>query len=396
MSEETTRGSNWLPGIEALRGVAAFAVVVHHTWSLSTRPQFPGYWLVEGLGSWGVNLFFLLSGYLLCAYFWLDKSRRSLRVYGLRRFFRIGPAYYVNITILFVFFAQYALVFSPQGVKQILANVTFTQYLFPATSSSFNVNGALWTLTAEFFLYLFLPLMAIPFARRPVLTFVVLVSIGVGWRLWIALDGDALRSVYFGEASTVPPGIESLFLARQFPGIIPIFALGILLRWITQRGYLNELSRRLRGRTSIGPVLLALIPSLLWLYWVEPGSDFNKPFLFTFFDYITAMLLFLPLIIAAQQDLNVDTGPGRLSTWVGDRSYSLYLWHFPIILVVLGRGSEMLPPQTSHAAVRVAIILVLSFLFAHVSYTLVEKPGLQTGRRLATRVRAKQRHPQSS
>lgn len=376
----------WLPGIEALRGIAALSVVVHHSWSLSTRPQFPGYWIVEGFGSWGVNLFFLLSGYLLCAYFWRPRDERSLRIYGVRRFARIAPAYYVNIVILFTFFAQYSLLFSEAGVKQVLANATFTQYLFPSTSSSLNVNGALWTLTAEFFLYLFLPLMALPFSRWPIATFTALLGIGVGWRLWVALDGGWLRALYFGEDSQVPLGIQSLFLSRQFIGLLPIFAIGIALRWITEQGALAWLQRPNGGR-AIGIVLLALIPSVMWLFLVEPASDYQNAVLFTLFDYVTALLLVLPLAVAALPNLNLNSALGRVSVWLGDRSYSLYLWHFPIILVIYGRGSAMLPPQTSHIAVRLVLIFGLSLVFAHFSYRLIERPGMAWGRRVVHHLR---------
>lgn len=119
-------GKVWLPGIEALRGVAALTVVAHHSWSLSTMPRFHGFWVIEGFGDWGVNLFFMLSGYLLADTFWRSKPA-DLRVYGLRRFFRIAPAYYTNLVVLYLFFAGSQVIFSEQGKKQILASFTFTQ-----------------------------------------------------------------------------------------------------------------------------------------------------------------------------------------------------------------------------------------------------------------------------
>ena len=62
-------------------------------------------------------LFFMLSGYLLADTFWRTEPA-DLRIYAIRRFFRIAPAYYVNLAILFLFFAAHRLVFSEQGVKQ--------------------------------------------------------------------------------------------------------------------------------------------------------------------------------------------------------------------------------------------------------------------------------------
>src|SRR5699024_4702234 len=128
--------------IEALRGVAALTVLAEHAWALSVDPIRPGgaelplYRLVGGLGSWGVLLFFMLSGYLLADTFWRTE-KADLRVYAIRRFFRIAPAYYVNVAILFLFLAAPGLLFSSQGVKQVLANLTFTQHLSAGTTSSF-------------------------------------------------------------------------------------------------------------------------------------------------------------------------------------------------------------------------------------------------------------------
>ena len=380
------RPVGWLPGIEALRGIAAGTVVLHHAWSLSYRPQFPGYWLIEGFGSFGVNLFFLLSGYLLCDYFWRAPERRSLRQYGLRRFFRIGPAYYVNIIILFVFFAQHDQLFSWFGVRQVLANLTFTQYLFPATASSLNVNGALWTLTAEFFLYLTLPVMALLFARAPLLVFTALVSLGVAWRSYIVLGGDTIRGLYFGSGGP-DEAIQSLYLSRQFIGLVPIFALGIGLKWLVTTGRLERVRRWLPQRMSVPALVLALAPAMATLYWVEAASTTANGVWFVSFDYVMALLLCPALLLAAQPSWRPASPLAHASTWLGDRSYSLYLWHFPIILSVYGRGSTLAEPQITHVWIQLALVGVLSVLFAHVSYEMVERPGQDWGRRLAARVR---------
>ena len=97
-------------------------VVLHHCWSLSNQPglppddRIPLYWVVEGFGLWGVMLFFMLSGYLLADTFWREE-KADLRVYAIRRFFRIAPAYYVCLAILFLFFASTRLTFSEQGAQ---------------------------------------------------------------------------------------------------------------------------------------------------------------------------------------------------------------------------------------------------------------------------------------
>lgn len=65
-------GHEWFPGIEVLRGFAATAVVIEHCWALAegTGPTDSGFisYIVLGLGEWGVDLFFLLSGFLLAEF----------------------------------------------------------------------------------------------------------------------------------------------------------------------------------------------------------------------------------------------------------------------------------------------------------------------------------------
>lgn len=387
MSEPQLATRTWYPGIEALRGVAALSVVVHHSWSLSNQPRFTGYWIIEGFGTWGVSLFFLLSGFLLAETFWQD-TRASLRIYAIRRFFRIAPAYYVNIAFLFLFFASTGLLFSAQGQKQVATSFTFTHYLFPDTSSSLNVNGALWTLTIEMMLYAFLPLMATAHKRAPIVAFLTLVGIGVGWKLWIAVDGDPLRDLYFGE-TTLDPGIQSLFIARQFMGALPVFALGIGIRWLVMKGKVGWVDRLLPQQIAVWPILVLLIPSIAMLSVVEQASNFRNHVLFATFDLIVVALMLPALVVAARPD-SLKASPFRtVATWLGERSYSIYLWHFPIILALYERGPlEALPTPTGYWW-RLPAILVITVVVAAFSYVTVERPGQELGRSLAARIKVK-------
>jgi len=195
----------WYPAIEALRGIAAAAVVVEHTWALSGGKTSFGFGIVQGLGAWGVNIFFLLSGYLLADFFWVNRRGKTTLEFYIRRFFRIAPAYYVCVGLLFLFYAQHDQIFSTQGVHQVLANATFTQHLFPNTEANLNVDDSLWTLSIEMTLYLVMPLLAFLIARRPIVASLALASIGIGWRLYVALDGATVTRWYFGVHSPVPP-----------------------------------------------------------------------------------------------------------------------------------------------------------------------------------------------
>ena len=95
----------------------------------------------------------------------------------------------------------------------------------------------------------------------------------------------------------------------------------------------------------------------------------------------------MPALLLAARPQQFSASPLRsVSTWLGERSYSIYLWHFPIILAIYERGPlRRLPPDDGYWW-RLPAILVLTLVFATVSYHLVERPGMECGRRLAKRV----------
>lgn len=391
----TTR--TWLTGIEALRGVAAMTVVVHHSWALSIDPLqkrsefIPLFQFVRGFGLWGVMLFFMLSGYLLADTFWRSEPA-DLRVYGIRRFFRIAPAYYVNVAVLFLFFSSTGLLFSSQGAKQVLANLTFTQRLFPDTASNLNVNGALWTLTIEMMLYLALPALALFVKKWPWPATLSLILVGLAWQGWVAFDGDWLRDFYF-DGPGVKRTIQSAYIAGQFPGFLGIFALGIMARWLVVHGKLDRVYARLPARLGISSVLVLMLPSIALLYWSGRGTNYHHPLLFTVYDLLL-MVVLLPALLLAARPAQFSASPLRsVGTWLGERSYSIYLWHFPIILAVYERGpGELLPPAGGYLW-RLPVVLVLTLLAATASYHLVERPGMELGRTLSARFSRGRRTP---
>ncbi|MHB8507518.1 MAG: acyltransferase family protein [Candidatus Dormibacteria bacterium] len=365
----------FLPLIDCLRAVAAGVVVIHHTNDLANRPSFyPA--LVGGFGEWGVDIFFVLSAFLLCEYFWRPAGARPLRAFYTRRLFRIAPAYYAAILVLFVFFANHAVLFSPFGLRQVLASLSFTHYLAPATSPSLNVDGALWTLSIEMLLYLALPLMALLVPRRPWLAFAGMFALTIGYRLFIALSAEPIRGLYFGNGTTIPEGIVRIFLARQFPGFVSVFAVGILLRWVLYRNLLPARLTAPMKRPSTLVFVALLLPGALLLLASGRGGDYLHPAWFSLYDTAIALAT-LPVLLYASRAV---TGSLPLvlrgGAWLGRRSYGLYLWHFPVILSVYGRGPLERAPQLSHFGVRLLLVAVISIGLAAASWTLVEKPAI--------------------
>lgn len=367
----TSASQNWMPGIEVVRGIAALVVVAHHMWSLSTMPRFRWYWIVEGFGSFGVNIFFVLSAFLLSPPSWSIHTRSDLASFWGRRAARIMPAYFANVFVLFLFFVPVGVLFSTVGLKQVAANLTFTHQIFPSTIGSLGTNGVLWTLSVEFFLYLCLPLIGWLFNRAPFVTFVGMMALGTGWRLLIGLNGDGLRSFYFGDIP-VQVELQSLFVARQFVGFLPLFAVGMAARWLYER---NRSWFDHRDFTINLPVALGLlVPGVLFLVFVERAAFHTHWVWFSTFDTIIGVLIIPALLVAAAGTL-APSRLNKLAEWAGQRSYGLYLWHFPVILVAYERGIAYAPPVLSHWWLRILFVLAITAILADVSYRTIEMPA---------------------
>jgi peptidoglycan/LPS O-acetylase OafA/YrhL len=132
-------------------------------------------------------------------------------------------------------------------------------------------------------------------------------------------------------------------------------------------------------------IVALLLPSVVLLQVVDQASDYHNWFAFTFYD-LGLGLMAIPALLYASRPVTGGLSPlMRAGLWVGKRSYGLYLWHFPVVLSVYGRGALEGPPQTSHLLVRLAIIWVVALSLAAASYSLIEKPAMDYAKTLARR-----------
>ena len=196
---------------------------------------------------------------------------------------------------------------------------------------------------------------------------------------------------YFGLHSTAYVPYQYLYLSRQFIGLLPIFVMGLALRWAVLRGYLDRWVKRATKHPSLLVLLLLLVPSLVFLRETGRASFYTHWIWFTFFDYAMCVLA-LPALLYGSKPVRGRLGfPMKAGVWLGERSYGLYLWHFPVILSVFGIGSALAPPETSHIVLKIVVIWVISIALAWGSFSLVERPGRLLGRRIGHQLSAWQR-----
>jgi peptidoglycan/LPS O-acetylase OafA/YrhL len=376
-------GPKEIRALDGLRALAALSIVLFHVMlflqleytPLSQAINHTWYYL-----STGVHLFFVLSGFLLFlpyARAMLDGQRLpSARRFYRRRALRILPAYWVCLAIMV------ALKFYVQHVPFSLGDVTAHIFLIHDSFPQFNrdYDGPFWTLAVEAQFYLLLPLLAL------IVSWVCRsrhspwrIAIGIGLLIAGALalrTADSIVMASLPANATLtdsPAGIFVLVTMGMQGKYLEVFAVGMLCALlyaitIERRMLSTERLRQLGLVALVGAgVCMALaIPHVdLAGLMVTPGAHWGA-------DVIGYPLLvglgFGGLVLAVLWGGRwvrylFEVSPIRI---IGLFSYSLYLWHLPII-----HGNVPL-----FAGVSLVLAIAGAFLVSYLSYQLVERPFL--------------------
>lgn len=388
--------------ITGLRGFAAMWVFIFHFWGSQVIKavnieilgwQFDITWCFT-FGWLGVPIFFVLSGYLLAQPFikqagikrseWKTESsqarpRISLRAYFVRRVLRVFPAYYgqLFILVLLAYFFQYGRY--PEDAASWIAHLTMTFFSPPYFISG--INGVWWTLPIEFGFYLLLPLFAVMLkpGRGLALLFLCL-SIMLCYRYFI----------YFMYLATDVPLYTRVSL---LPGVMDSFGIGMYAAYLS-----NNLPAKLIGSNSITSELLhqrqnlvasaatvamllgfggcMLIMQKYWMfYWVGGWMSYSYTALFS-------AVIGCGLVGASLGSSWLEWLFGnRLMRFLGNISYSMYLWHVPVIGTL-----KLFPKLQEIGAHRNSILLglctIVLIFISWLSWRFIELPGIAWGRRL--------------
>jgi peptidoglycan/LPS O-acetylase OafA/YrhL len=345
----------YLPGLDGLRAIAVLAVMLYHA----------GIGWLPG-GFLGVEIFFVISGYLITALL-LSEWRRDLaidfRSFWLRRARRLLPA----LCLLLLVFLAFAVIRLPDQVARLRGDAIASffyvlnwSYIF-RQQSYFEVIGRpslfqhLWSLAIEEQFYLFWPpLLALGLrvlTRRRLL--VALVVAAAASSLWMAVlyrPGVDPSRVYYGTDTRASGLLLGSALALGWAPWQPRErAAPALIGWL--------------DRAGIGALLVLL---LLFLR-VDQAQAFLYRGGFALLGLATATLIAGTIAPGARiLPLLLDNRPLR---WVGERSYSLYLWHWPIFTVT--RPQLDLPLDGPPLLI---LRLGLTSLCAALSYRYVERP----------------------
>lgn len=289
-----------IPQLDVLRGIAVLTVMGYHGLYLAPHLHLN---FILGTGYVGVDLFFVLSGFLITGILVKTKdSEKYFRNFYIRRALRIWPVYYALLLFTFVLLP----LIHPQSAADIFAK-SHPWESYPFFLQNFMVNGlafgtvtATWSLAIEEQFYLLWPViifLAPPRLLKPIAVGALLLSIAMRW------------SVQYG---LIPPVIIYTNTLTRLDGL----ALGALLAlWIPEAQGTTVRRAGMVGLALTAPIALAL--------------GLRNPGHWSFFAVVSAC--FASLLCAAIQ-IEALSKP-RFLRYTGKISYALYLVHVPVFML---------------------------------------------------------------
>jgi peptidoglycan/LPS O-acetylase OafA/YrhL/lysophospholipase L1-like esterase len=345
-----------LPALDGLRAAAVIAVLIFHA----------GY--LQG-GFLGVDLFFALSGFLITSLLIRDATSSDgtgivLGTFWGRRFRRLLPAVFTMITVV----ALWAWIF---GSGADLAGVQddgpwavayLANWHFIAESGGYWESFAqpsmfdhLWSLAIEEQFYLLWPIVLVAiwkWSSRPTRTLLVLTvsAVALSFLSMILLyDGVEPTRVYMGTDTRAASLLVGALAA-------------------------TEPARRLARRAVVllgdrtGMAIAALVVFVGWSWFAIDGASSGLLYRGGLLVHSIACAVIISLVVALDRGWLVRGFALRPLVWIGVLSYGLYLWHWPVYIVLS-------PERTGLDGVALlAVRLGASALIAYTSFRLVEDP----------------------
>ena len=364
--------------IDILRFVAVVLVLGRHSDHLNISDYGPVVSTVSQAwmtGGWvGVDLFFVLSGFLVSGLLFREGQNLNISRFLIRRGFKIYPSFYVLIFATLV----YDLIFST-GVRPdtYLSEIVFAQSYFP------HVWPHTWSLAVEEHFYILLPLALLvikrtsrggQYSQLPIAVAAVCVASLTG-RIALAASADIAWSFQNGYYFATHLRIDAL-------------AFGVLLSYLVNYDpkKLDVIARHRREFLTLSLALIA--PAFL--------MDVSQSFFISTFEYTFLYIGFgISLIAALGSDRIASMSAGRIgrvAAYLGRHSYSVYLWHYPIKLIthqiffrILGVDSGSL---VAGSIVEFGVYLTASFAIGIAMAKLIEFPALRLRESIFSRTRS--------
>ncbi len=357
MPDPVSQQSSYIPALDGWRALSIGLVILHHSHVRCSIPVLAS--LLQSLskaGEVGVELFFSISGLLICSRLLDEESQSgaiSVKNFYVRRFFRILPAALFYLLVL-AMLAAFHLISLPLwdwfGALFFFRNyVMLYAYMQHSPLALHWYTGHFWSLSMEEHFYLLLPAVLVAFKRTRF------------WILGVLALAVTLRR--FVLAHFLHANYQLNFRTDTHADALLIPAMVALALYPVAR---NQIAKRCLPAWSF-PLLLAMEVALL---------TFPIPFFFTLQAVVLALLILSTV-------LHPKAIPGsileyRPLRWIGRISYSLYLWQ------QLFFGADIVAGPAPYAWLRQTPYNLLALLAcAMFSYYSLERPMVRVGRNYA-------------
>lgn len=315
--------------IQGLRAIAVLAVIIFH---INKE------WLPSGFI--GVDIFFVISGFIISSIILNNKKDFNFFYFYKKRIIRIIPPYLFLLSICAIIST---ILFTYSDLKFFLESLKYTLYFY--SNNYFSTFGDYfspvseelpllhtWSLAIEMQFYFLLPILLICFSRKKIKEITIILIFFL--TLWVEIKLNKTNDdQYFSLLSRIPE-----------------FLIGTLAALLSK----NPLIQEKKSLSLIG--LIILIPC----FFLIPNQHF--PGVFGLIPSISIALI----IIQKDSCINKIFG-GKYLVFIGTISYSLYLWHWPILAFF------RYYTNTQQLSLTIIIIsIVLTLFCAYLSYTLIE------------------------
>jgi peptidoglycan/LPS O-acetylase OafA/YrhL len=358
------RGLRYLVALDGLRGIAIVMVMLHN-FTMTSAASAPPLGQVFGWGWIGVQLFFVMSGYLITRNLFASPlTPRALAAFMIRRWLRIVPVCYAT---LLVYFYVVPLLFDAPSIVATRSTQVWYWLFLSNWSEPFGIAapglGHLWSLGVEiqfYFLWPVVVLLAGP--RRFARACVAVIILGLVAAVALRAGGASYQSVY-------------KFTVTRMSAL----AMGALVAIIGMR---PGAGARIPVRALAWSTALALVAIAVW----RRGFDYRDVVVETAGLKLAALLFALWLLPIAGVTPGEDSLAVRVPSmpWlqaVGRVSYAMYVIHYPLHWAAMKHlYPHLLEADGSVSTLRlgayVVVASVATYVLAHLTYRVVERPVL--------------------
>jgi peptidoglycan/LPS O-acetylase OafA/YrhL len=353
-----------LPGLDGLRGIAVLAVIIYHG-DIS--------FLVGGF--LGVDVFFVLSGFLITTLLINELTETNTvdraRFY-IRRIRRLMPALFlvlffsVLVSGLFVLDAAYHV---RRDLPWAITFVLNWSYLFFEQSYFVNISRPpllqhLWSLSVEEQFYVIWPIMLIGLYKVKIGNLTPRVKIFIASSVLAIASTAWMVHLSVANGFPIPNDPSRVYFGTDTHAMGLLVGCAAAALWRSERLSERLTPDRVAAMNGLG--LLSLAGLAYFFLFVSELNEFLYRGGFLVLSILTAILV----VVAAHPALKFGQRLGNpVLKWFGDRSYGIYLWHWPIF-VLMRSGIDIQWAEPIAFLVKVAIVLAI----ADLSYRYVELP----------------------